>query len=214
MNTETATTETYFFDYKDKAIQDFVQPFKDESMTDKEKAIALYYKVRDGFRYNPYKIAFRKEEYRASGLVKKSEGHCLDKSIIYITSLRALGIPARLRLAKVENHIGVERLVEKFGSSVMTPHGFAEVYLNEKWIKCTPVFNEKLCEYCDVDPMEFDGENDSVFQEFNRSGGAFMKYLEDYGAFDDVPLPFIFQNMKENYPKLAAKVEGAEYLLL
>ena len=48
--------------------------------------------------------------------------------------------------------------------------------------------------------MEFDGQNDSVFQEFDKEGGVFMEYLEDYGNFADVPFDLIFNLMKQHYP--------------
>jgi hypothetical protein len=47
--------------------------------------------------------------------------------------LRAQKIPARLGLAKVKNHIAVDQIVEKFGSDVLVPHGYIEIYLDNKW---------------------------------------------------------------------------------
>ena len=67
------------------------------------------------------------EKYRASIIAQRNTGNCVDKSIILIASLRALGIPARLHLGKVKNHIAVERLIEKLGSNELTPHGMVNV---------------------------------------------------------------------------------------
>jgi transglutaminase-like putative cysteine protease len=123
--------------------------------------------------------------------------------VILIAILRAAHIPARLGLAKVKNHIAVDQIVEKFGSDVLVPHGYIEMYLDSKWIKATPAFNKELCELLNVHPLEFDGETDSVFQEFDKNGNQeFMQYLQDYGTFNEVPLPFMFQLMKEHYPKI------------
>ena len=52
-----------------------------------------------------------------------------------------------------------------------------------------------------VDVLEFDGTADSVMQEYNRDQEQFMSYLEDYGHFEDVPLDFIKETFKKNYPK-------------
>lgn len=207
---------TSFFDFESPKIQTLLKKIKEKSVDDTEtqhqikQAIQLYLLVRDGYRYNPYYISFRPQHYVASSLVTRSEGHCLDKSIILITGLRALGIPARLRLAKVKNHIGVERLVEKFGTNVMTPHGMVDIFLDGKWVKASPAFNRTLCEKCNVEPLEFDGMNDSVFQEFDRAGGQFMDYLEDYGSFEDVPIDFIKQNIVEHYPDILKLYKGQE----
>lgn len=69
----------------------------------------------------------------------------MDKSIVLIVCLRALGIPARIHLAKVKNHIGVERLTEKFGTNELTNHGMVNVYIDGKWLKISPAFNASMC---------------------------------------------------------------------
>jgi hypothetical protein len=75
--------------------------------------------------------------------------------------------------------------------------------LDSKCIKATPAFNKELCELLNVNVLEFDGETDSIFQEFDQTGNQiFMEYLEDYGAFNEVPLAFMFELMKEHYPKI------------
>ncbi len=199
---------TYYFDYQSHEIQELVKEFISDTITPKEKAIGLYLKIRDEWRYDPYYISLIKEGYVASNIAKKTKGHCVDKSILLIACLRAVKIPARIHLAKVKNHIGVERLIEKFGTNELTPHGMVNVFLDDKWLKVSPAFNEALCRKCNVAPLDFDGENDSMFQEFNNKGNIFMEYLEDYGHFEDVPLDFIFNNMKKHYPEIVMQYKG------
>ena len=193
---------TYFFDFESEEIQTIISEFKDASLSKKEIAIALYTKVRDHWRYDPYNLSFNKEKYRASEIAKRSKGHCVDKSIILIACLRAMGIPARIHLAKVKNHIAVDRLIEKFGSNELTPHGMVDAFIENKWLKLSPTFNASLCEMLHVAPLDFDGENDAVLQAFNKEGTQFMEYLEDYGHFEDVPVAFMAQNAREHYPKI------------
>ncbi|MDO6473638.1 transglutaminase family protein [Maribacter sp. 1_MG-2023] len=193
---------TYFFDYESDEIQDLVSEFKNTSLSEKEITIALYNKVRDTWRYDPYSLSFNKEKYRASEIAKRPKGHCIDKSIVLIAGLRALGIPARIHLAKVKNHIGVERLIEKFGSNELTPHGMVDAFINNKWLKLSPTFNASLCEMLNVAPLDFDGENDAILQEFSTDGTQFMEYLEDYGHFEDVPMEFMERNAREHYPNI------------
>jgi len=203
---------TYYFDYESDEIQELVSKFKARSISPKEKAIELYLKVRDSWRYNPYDLSFSKENFKASNIVKKSKGHCVEKSIILIACLRAVGIPARLHLGKVKNHLGVERLTEKFGTNELTPHGMVNAFLNDKWLKLSPAFNKSMCKICNVAPLEFDGENDSMFQEFDSKGNVFMEYLEDYGHFEDVPFEFMIKNMEENYPEIIKASKGLDTL--
>jgi len=202
------TNPTYFFDYKTTKIQKLINEFKVNTLDDVQKTKLVYLKIRDDWRYNPYNISFSKENYKASYIASKNEGHCIDKSTLLITCLRGLNIPARIQLAKVKNHIGVERFVEKYGTNEISPHGMVSVFLNNKWIKLSPAFNKELCFKCNVDPLDFDGINDSIFQEFDKSGKSFMEYIEDYGHFEDLPLEFIFNNFKENYPNIVKGKEG------
>ena len=195
---------TYFFDFKHPKVQAFVQEHTRPGMSPKEKAVALYYAVRDGWRYDPYEIYFEKSCWKAHWIMGKGRAHCLDKSVLLISFLRAVGIPARLHLAKVKNHIAVEKLVETFQTNELTPHGYVEVYLDEHWVAATPAFNRELCELLGVRPLEFDGEQDSIFQAFNAAGDQFMEYLEDYGTFEDFPLDFVVENFERHYPDFQA----------
>jgi transglutaminase-like putative cysteine protease len=193
---------TYYFDFENEAIQKLIAEFKNDKLSDKEKAIGLYTKVRDDWKYDPYTISLSKEKYKSSHIAKKQSGNCVEKSILFISCLRALGLPARLHLAKVKNHIAVERLIEKFGSNELTPHGMVNIYLGDKWLKASPAFNKSLCEKLNVEPLAFDGENDSFLQQYNSEGTRFMEYIADYGHFEDVPLDFMISNLKEHYPHI------------
>lgn len=195
--------ETYFFNADDLSLQAFVDELQiPENSSPLEKAILLYYEVRDRFLYDPFNIRIEGENLRATQLLKDGRGHCIDKAAFFISACRVLGIPARLGLAKVKNHMGTAKLEKLIQSDVLVPHGYAEVYLNGKWLKCTPAFNCSLCEKLGVAPLEFNGEEDSVFQAFDREEGGFMEYLEDYGSFDDLPLEFIITLLQKNYPHL------------
>jgi hypothetical protein len=193
---------SFFFDFEDPSIQALIAPFNKEEMSDKEMAIALYTKVRDDWKYDPYDISLTPENYRASVIANKQTGNCVEKSILLIAVLRGVGIPARLHLGKVKNHIAVERLTEKFGSNELTPHGMINLQIDGKWLKASPAFNASLCERLCVPPVDFDGENDSFLQQFDGEGNQFMEYIDDYGHFEDVPLEFMKQNIKEHYPHI------------
>ncbi len=207
-------TPTYFLDYESDEIQKLVKEFNTDTLAPKEKAIGLYLKVRDQWKYDPYNIHLTKEGYKASEIAKKPYGHCVDKSILLIAGLRALQIPARIHLAKVKNHIAVEKLTEKFGTNELTPHGMVNVRLNGKWVKASPAFNQTLCEKCNVAPLEFDGEKDSMFQEYDSEGNIFMEYLEDYGHFEDIPFDFMIHTMKTHYPGIINMIEDSGVIRL
>lgn len=193
---------SYFFDFENDLVQSLIAEFADYSISDKQKAIGVYTKIRDDWKYDPYSISLSKETYTASSIADKPTGNCVEKSILLIACFRALGLPARLHLGKVKNHIAVERLTEKFGSNELTPHGMVNVFIGDKWLKVSPAFNASLCKMLNVDPVDFDGENDSFLQQYNSEGSRFMEYIDDYGHFEDVPIEFMLNNVKEHYPHI------------
>ncbi len=200
---------TFYFDYESQQIQELISDVL-QVPTTQEKIEYLYNKVRDTWRYNPYVIELTESQYKASTIYGKQEAHCIDKAILYIAGLRALRIPARLRLAKVSNHIATERLEEKLGTNELAPHGLVDVYHNQHWVKCSPAFNTELCELYNVSVLDFNGTSDSILQEYNKDHEKFMTYLEDYGHFDDVPLNQIKEIFRDNYPELYAQYQEKE----
>lgn len=192
--------ETYFINFSHEAVQQFIAKHTDEKDSLIEKTIKLYYGVRDKFWYHPLRLSFTKTDWQASEQIIRNYGHCIDKSNIMIACLRAIGIPARFHLSKVRNHIGVEKIIEKIGTDELTPHAYVEAFLEDKWVKLTPVFNQELCEMLQVHPLDFDGKNDALFQAFDKNGQQFMEYLEDYGTFADLPFDFVIDKLKTHYP--------------
>ena len=89
-------------------------------------------------------------------------------------------------------------------------HGYIELFLNGEWVKATPAFNRQLCELMKVEPLEFDGVHDSMFQEYTEDGHAHMEYVNDHGLFDDVPHEFIVSGVRAAYSHLFAEEEEPE----
>ncbi len=167
-----------------------------------ERARLLYRAVRDGIRYDPYIDYTDPETYRASSVLAKGHGYCVGKASLYVALCRASGIPARLGLADVKNHLATPRLLETVGTDVFAYHGYVEVMPGREWVKATPTFNVSLCEKLGVPPLEFSGESDALLQPFDASGREFMSYVAQHGTFFDVPAKFLIGEMMRLYPKL------------
>ena len=205
---------TFYFDFEHPAIRQIIENYKSSQFSKREITVELYNYVRDYWRYDPFNISFKNESYKASFIANRTSGNCVEKSIVLIECFRGLGIPARLHLGKVKNHIAVERLTKKLGTNELTPHGMVNAYLNGKWLKMSPAFNKELCELYNVEPLEFDGFSNSFLQQYNNDGNEFMEYIEDYGHFEDVPVDFMVQNLKDNYPEIfSVNPERMEYQL-
>jgi transglutaminase-like putative cysteine protease len=192
--------ETPFLDFKQDSFDAFTAGI-DPNLSEKEKAIALYFLVRDAFLYDPYHLDLTSEGLKASNVLSKKRSWCVEKSSVLAACLRKFGIPSRLGYAIVTNHIGVEKLTNYLRRDEIVFHGFVDVFLNGKWVKCTPAFDQRICRVCGVTPLDWDGETDSLFQEFDQ-GKKFMEYKHFYGTFNDVPIELMNAEMKANYPHL------------
>jgi len=168
----------------------------------REKAVALYYAVRDEFRYDPYRIDLNPEAMKASALLARGYGFCIAKAVLLSAAARVQGIPARLGFADVRNHLTTERLRQSMGTDVFVFHGYAELLIEGKWVKATPAFNKSLCERFGVPALEFDGVYDSVFQPFDGQGNQYMEYLCDHGRHADLPLDELRLAFEKAYPRL------------
>lgn len=166
-------------------------------------AVALYYAVRDGYRYNPWDVSLLPNAYRASAVLERSYergGHCIDKALLLAASSRALGIPSRLHFANVRNHIGTAKLEALLETDLLVFHGYTELFLEGRWVAATPAFNKELCAYLKVPPLEFDGRSDSIFQTYSPEGTRFMEYVHDFGTFPDVPHALMISEWEKHYP--------------
>jgi hypothetical protein len=55
--------------------------------------------------------------------------------------------------------------------------------------------------------LDFDGENDSVFQEYTESGDKYIDYLVDHGTFADMPFELMNTSFKKAYPHWYAELK-------
>lgn len=191
---------TYFLDFENVAIQEYIQPFKHHTNA-MNRATAFYNFVRDGFLYDPYHLDLRAEQLKASQIITKSRAWCVEKAIVFAAGLRALGIPSRLGYAIVENHIGLEKMERVLRTSKIVFHGYVDVFLNNKWTKATPAFDQRVCVLNGVEPLIWNATEDSLFQEFIH-GKKYMQYHHDYGVFEDVPHALMHDEMRKHYPHL------------
>jgi transglutaminase-like putative cysteine protease len=169
--------------------------------TPAEKAVALFYEVRDAIRYDPYSPFYAPGHYRASRVLKAKRGFCVPKASLLCALGRAVGIPSRMGFADVKNHLATRQLIEMLGTNLFVYHGFVEFFLEGKWVKATPAFNKELCDRHQVPPLEFNGLEDCVFQRFNNENKPFMEYIAFHGTLADIPVESILAAWDKAYGK-------------
>jgi transglutaminase-like putative cysteine protease len=167
----------------------------------RERAVSLYYAVRDEIRYNPFLDFSKSETFTASAVLGAGEGFCIGKAALLAACARAAGIEARVGFADVKNHLTSPKLAETMGTDLFVYHGFTELNIDGKWVKSTPAFNLALCRRFRVKPLEFDGATDSIFHAFDEDERRHMEYLRDRGSFADVPVEDIQKVFRETYPR-------------
>ena len=196
---------TEFIDCDSTEIIDFVDKEVSGIESTIDKAVKLYYWVRDNIRYNYFSVSLERHIFRASNILSAKDAFCIPKAILLTALVRAAGIPARLGFADVRNHLATKKLLKQIKTDIFVFHGYSDLYLNGKWVKATPAFNLSLCEKFKVKPLEFDGLSDSIFHPFDEEGHKHMEYLVDHGDFADLPWEMMINAFHEAYPHFFGK---------
>jgi len=198
-NLQLFLTPTAIIDSNHESVLNYAEKVTAGLTDTVEMAVKLYLAVRDGIRYDPYSPFYLPEHYRASFVLKRGRSFCVPKASLLCALGRACGIPSRIGLATVRNHLATRQLIDFLGTDLFVSHGFAEFYLEGRWVKATPAFNRELCERHHVIPLEFNGREDSLFQPYNLENKKFMEYLEMEGIFADIPVDHIMTGWKKAY---------------
>jgi hypothetical protein len=110
-----------------------------------------------------------------------------------------MGIPARLGFADVRNHLSTARMRATMKTDIFYWHGYTAIYLDDIWVKATPAFNIELCERFRIQPLDFDGRNDSIYHPLDQNGNRHMEYLQYRGEFTDAPINQIIETFQREY---------------
>ena len=190
----------HFVDSDSPVVRDFAMAAVGSESSPTGRAIALFDSVRDHIWYDPFTCSTDPAEYRASAVARSTRNWCVPKAVLLAAGARAVGIPARLGFADVRNHFQTPRLREQMGGlDVFVYHGYAELFLDDRWVKATPAFNAELCARFGVDPITFDGEHDALLHPYGPGGSTYMEYLADRGTYDDLPLGDILTALHRTY---------------
>ncbi len=208
---EASLASTATINWDDTRVQAYSERIIEGIDGQTEKAVALYYAVRDDIRYDPYSFDVNPESFAASVTLEAGVGWCVPKAVLLAACCRAVGIPARLGFADVKNHLSTARMRETMKTDVFHWHGYTSIFLNGRWVKATPAFNIELCEKFGLKPLEFDGVKDSIYHEFDQAGNRHMEYLFERGEFDDVPFGDMMRVFGEVYGSMMRSSDLQEH---
>lgn len=182
---------TPIIDCDNVSITQKAQELVDGKQEIPDKAKGLFYFVRDEIKYNLFVPSNKPEYFKASQTLKTGEGFCIQKAILLAALARVVGIPARLHIAAIRNHIAPEKLRALMRGNVFPTHGYNELYIEERWVKVAPTFDLKMCQQNRFIAVEFDGRHDAILPSHNLDGKPHIEYMNDRGHYEDLP----FENM-------------------
>jgi transglutaminase-like putative cysteine protease len=151
---------------------------------------------------------FEPAAYEASAVIAAARGWCVPKAGLLAACARVAGIPSAIGLADVVNHLNTEKLRETMGTDVFYDHGYTAMFIEGRWVKAVPAFNIELCTRFGVQPTEFDGREDALYQEHDAHGRRHMQYLADHGTWSDLPLSQIVSDFQRHYPGILARAQA------
>jgi transglutaminase-like putative cysteine protease len=198
---ERALAPTEFLNSDAPEVREFVRrTLPEDGLDSRAAAVRLYYAVRDGINYEVYGVDLSRTGVTAAHVARTGKGMCVHKSVLYAAAMRAVGIPARLVLTDVRNHLSSPALRKLVGGDVFRYHTFTTVHLDGAWVRATPVFNRLLCRLYGMRPLDFDGTADSVHHPYHDDGTRYLEVVREHGEFDDLPYQRLVDGMRGAHP--------------
>lgn len=195
---------TTFIESESEIVKKLKIYFSKKYSSKVDLAIAYFYYVRDSFKYSITLDFTDINIYKSSTCLGTRKSFCMPKAAALSALARASDIPARLHFADLKNKRIPEHLYNTMGSDTFYWHCYAELYLNDKWVKATPSFDLNTCLRHNLPPVEFDGYNDALFASHDDFGNPYCEYIKDRGVYADIPIKEIWADLAKYYGHLDA----------
>lgn len=164
---------------------------------DEERAVKLFYFVRDEIRYNVYMVSVFLGDFKASRVLEWGKGYCVQKAVLLCALGRAAHIPSRLAFARIQNHRLPDHVRETLGTAIFPRHGYNQFFLNGRWVSATAAFDKDLCEKSGLPTVEFNGKEDALLPEKTLKGESYIEYLKKYAPTEDLPFDWIVRKISD-----------------
>lgn len=157
--------ETKYCDFSNIKIRSVAEEITRDIKDNKEKAVAIFYWVRDEIYY---KVGFWNK--KASETLEEKKGTCTNSANLFIAMCRVVGIPAGYYILRIKGQKYFGPIVPNLLSKTISKesvHIHAGAYLNNKWVKCDPSDDYEISQKTShLNPqsklIEWDGEKDAM----------------------------------------------------
>jgi transglutaminase-like putative cysteine protease len=188
---------TFAIDSEHERIAETARKVTAGCSSDLEKAVKLFYFVRDSIPYSVYMISVFIEDFKASRILEWGKGYCVQKAVLLTALGRASSIPSRLIFAKIKNHRVPAHVLEKLQTNVFPRHGYNQFFLNGQWVSAAATFDRDLCEKNGLPTVEFDGKRDSILPGKDLEGRNYIEYIKNFQPVDDLPFDWIARRISK-----------------
>ena len=188
---------TFAIDSDHERIVETAEKLTGGCSSDEEKAVKLFYFVRDSVPYNVYMISVFIEDFKASRILEWGKGYCVQKAVLLAALGRASGVSSRFVFAKIKNHRVPDHVFEKLRTNVFPRHGYNQFYLNERWVSAAATFDRTLCEKNGLPTVEFDGKKDAILPDKDLMGKTYIEYIDKFPPVDDLPFDWIAKRISK-----------------
>ena len=196
-NIEIYLGSTVIIESSHPAIVETARKVTEGCGNDRERAVKLFYFVRDSIHYNIYMASVFLDDFKAATVLERGKGYCVQKAVLLTALSRAAGIPGRLAFASIRNYKMPSHVAEVMGGNIAPRHGYNQFFLEGNWVTAAPTFDRGLCDKAGVPTVEFDGVHDAMLPEKDFKGQPYIEYLEKFGFFDDLPLEWLAERISQ-----------------
>ncbi|MEA3222237.1 MAG: transglutaminase family protein [Thermodesulfobacteriota bacterium] len=188
---------TFTIDCENPGIIDRADRITYKCTDDRQKAIELFYFVRDSIAYSLYMISVFKEDFIASKVLEWGKGYCVQKAVLLAALGRAAKIPSRLVFARIRNHRVPHKIVQMTGTNVFPRHGYTQFFLDGRWVSAAPTFDKALCEKNGLPVVEFNAKDDAMLPDKDLQGRPYIEYIEKFRPYPDLPFEWIAEKISK-----------------
>jgi len=178
-----------------------------EGLAARDRAVILFSHVRDHIAWNPGTVSVSLDDYRASRTLEREKGSSVHQAVLLTALLRAAGIPARMKFARIRCHGAVQAGLTAGGDDLFPCHACNQIFLHGRWLNADAGFDPAACERRGFAPVEFDGRSDALLPAADSDGKPLVEYLDVGEPHRDLPLDRIANRLARTTPSRSVSHE-------